>query len=79
MEPSAQEEAVMVRGVLGTQTDAAADEEVRTNLWTEEAFAAAFRAVVARLTAMGMTTFGSGEKLTSLATWATPLTPEHAH
>lgn len=68
MEPSAQEEAVMVRGVLGTQTDAAADEEVRTNLWTEEAFAAALRAVVARLTAMGMTTFGSGEKLTSLAT-----------
>lgn len=68
----------MVRGLLGSQTDAAAEEDVRTNLWTEEVFAAAFRAVVARLTAMGMTTFGSGEKLTSLATWATPLTPEHA-
>lgn len=69
----------MVRGFLGSKTDAAVEEDVRTNLWTEEVLAAAFRAVVARLTATGMTTFGSGEKLTSLATWATPLTPGNAH
>lgn len=68
----------MVKGVLGFGRVAAVEEEVTTTRLTVGDLAAARRALRAPLTVSGMMVWGSAERVTLAATWATALTPDYA-
>src|SRR5689334_6148394 len=62
-------------GVLGLETYAAVEEDVSTKRFTLGSLAAASRALIAPLTALGITTVGSGLRLTFVAVWITADAP----